>query len=183
MDAGCGEGAYLPYFRSRVVAVDMHLLSLLEARAYCGDADYVYADLLYLPFRPRVFRFILNASVVEHIAEHDLDRFFASLKSVLHGILLIETANMSLLQETLRALVYKHRIHVGGLICLASSSPLEHRSHWTVTKLRRSGFNVYGCLGWVTAKYLKQKWLSGLYDRLSWRAPVLAGTILGVTQV
>lgn len=134
-------------------------------------------DIKFLPFRSRIFGFILCSQVIEHLNKEDAQKTFREFERLAQRIIVIDTPNASFTQTILRKIFVPNWRYQKT----QSNAPLDlHRSFWTKKKLENEGFKVNGCLGWVTKKRLNVEPLAALYDYLFWNVPFFAGTLIGV---
>jgi len=177
LDAGCGKGVYFDSFKGEVIGLDITLSFLREAK---GQKSLILGDVRYLPFRERIFDFVLCSEVIEHIEEYEGKKAMRELERVAGGRIEVDTPNSGFWPELLRFLVFR-KPYKRSLP--TNPSPLLHHSSWTAKKSKLEGFDVRGCLGWVTRERIKIQFLCDLYDALVWYIPWLAGTIIGIKYV
>jgi SAM-dependent methyltransferase len=97
LDAGCGAGPGLRFFRDRgacVTGVDRSAYALSRAALLVPEAQLVQGDLqASLPFAPESFDLVVLGDVIEHIADGDrlLRDCFRILRS--RGALVLSTIN------------------------------------------------------------------------------------------
>ncbi len=59
---------------------------------------------------------------------------------------------------------------------------LKHKIFFSPRLLRSKGFAVRGCIGWMSRDAIRLGPLWDLYDALVYRAPSLAGTLIGLFE-
>jgi ubiquinone/menaquinone biosynthesis C-methylase UbiE len=71
LDAGCGAGRFIDRIRRikgcQIFGVDTSRNMIRRARKKVPDANYLIADVLYLPFRRKTFTAVICFSVLWHI--------------------------------------------------------------------------------------------------------------------
>jgi len=176
LDAGCGKGVYFDSFKGEVIGLDVTLSFLKEITA--KDKNYlILGDIRFLPFRDRIFDFILCSQVIEHLQEHEARKAIRELERVARGRVQVDMPNQGFLPKFLRLLIFREP---RKRPLPTDLYPLLHHSSWTKKKLELLGFDVRGCLGWVTRNRIKIQFLCDLYDSLVWWIPWMAGTIIGI---
>lgn len=180
LDVGCGKGPYLDRFGGDLVVVDVNHFFVSEAlKRYRGShrVTGVVADIRALPFAERTFDFTLSSEVLEHLEGEDLRLAIASLKRTSAGLVLVDVPNESPFFHALRKFtslvgLYREKQR--------EDAALEHHNLVTAPKLRAEGFEVRGCINAVSRKRIRLGPAWDLYDFLVWRAPSLAGTLIGM---
>lgn len=180
LDVGCGKGVYSEFFNGAVVLLDLNYYFVSEAmRAYPGthSAYGVVADVRYLPFPPGAFDFIVGSNIIEHLPGEDAQRAIGTLKQTTRDILQIDVPNSNGLIELLRRFISRLGFYRGEV---PQDESLDHHSFFVASDLRKIGFTVRGCIGWVSRKEIHLGFIWSLYDILTWRLPWMAGTIIGI---
>lgn len=180
LDAGGGRGAYYKGFNAPTTYLDISLESLGDARRNARYYHYVRGEISSLPFRSDAFNFLLCSDVLDVVEEERASRAISEFYRVTHGTIVVSIPQVNIIVELARRILYgenfwHHRCN--------RSSPLLHRTDWTVPKLGSFGFKVRGCLGVVTWVRFKRIPLLGLlFEALVSKVPLFAGTIIGVYQ-
>ena len=180
LDVGCGKGPYSSYFTGELVFVDLNHYFVSEAlRRYTGPGTPrgVVADLRRLPFPDGLFDFVFCSNVIEHLSEEDVRSTLESLEALTRGILQIDVPNETGAIWRLRKALTAASVYDIGIF---EDSALMHGSQFGPRLLRGFGFEVHGCIGWVSRSRIKVGPLWDLYDALVWRLPSLAGTLIGI---
>lgn len=181
LDAGCGEGIYFNSFKNQVIGIDITLELLKKAKNKCNEKiNLVLGDTIFLPFKDKVFDFILCSNVMEHIQDNEVKKAIHEFERVSKGVIQIDVPNSAFLPELLRRILFRESCKV---INTHNKSPLYHHSIWTVQKLKNMGFFVRGCLGWVTRERIKFSFICDVYDIFTWNIPWIAGTIIGIKYI
>jgi len=180
LDAGCGNGAYFNSFNGEVVAIDVFMPLLREAKKVADNkkVSLVHGDIRCPPFKNGVFDFILCTDVIEHLNRIGAESALRGFERVGRGRIVVGTLNINLPNQILRKIVYGFMPNLSD-----NNSPIEHHSFWSVKNLKSEGFKVKGCLGWVTRKYLRFNFIGDFYDYIVWNFPSLAGTIVGIKDI
>jgi glycosyltransferase involved in cell wall biosynthesis/SAM-dependent methyltransferase len=179
LDVGCGKGPYSGYYNGEVVLADVNHFFVSEAvRAYAGPhrAFGVVADARALPFAAGSFPFVLCSSMVEHLPPGSLDRALSSLKSIAGDRLIIDVPN------DLGLVAAARRLLTGAGVFEETDyddRALDHGIRFSARALKEKGFEVRGCIGWVTRERVPVGSLWDVYDLLARGAPALAGTLIG----
>jgi ubiquinone/menaquinone biosynthesis C-methylase UbiE len=183
LDAGCGQGDYLFFFNGAVIGLDLELDILKKLKKQIGnlnDLSLIQADLRYLPFKNKIFDFILCSEAIEHIDEKDACKLVDDFERITKnkGIIQIDTPNTNFLQELVRRM-----LHIGWVSRQKDAEVHDrHHSFYTCSKLRKMGLKVNGCLShWGGVLFPKS--VVYMYDILTWHVPELAGTLIGVKLV
>ena len=185
LDAGCGKGFYLPFFKSTVIALDLSNDELKKARKRnpC-KTQFVVGDIRYLPFKDKTFSYLQSLDTIEHLNLHEAEGALKEFERVTSGNIQIGTPNVSGLLELFRSLLFPGWLFdKNPMSKMPSESPHRHRSLWTNRELEKYGFKVHGCLGWVTAERIGNRLVTKCYDILAWNIPVLAGSLIGLKEV
>lgn len=183
LDAGCGKGVYLRYFKHDVVALDVSRKRIKGCKSKGSQhIFYIVGDIRSLPFKSKVFDYLLSLDVIEHLNETDFDAALSEFERVTNGTLHVGTPNCNFLQELLRKISFASLFDVEHMSELEANNPNRHKSSWTEKRLEQYGFQVNGCLGWVTAQIIKIGLVNRCYDMLVWRHPRLAGSLIGTKQ-
>jgi ubiquinone/menaquinone biosynthesis C-methylase UbiE len=131
-DAGCGLGIW-GYLLRATRLDNVGLVGSDIAKPYLSftknrmvyDA-LIRADLSQLPFRDRIFDYILAAEVIEHVPKHKARRVLAEFSRCCKGKTIVTTPN---------GFKAQHGKQIPSE---------EHLSGWTVKELRSYGFKVRG---------------------------------------
>lgn len=180
LDIGCGKGPYTEYFEGPVVVTDInfHFVQEAELRHRKGQrVTGVVADARVLPFPPCSFDFVFCSEVIEHLDQFEVIPALAEMKSTANEHVCIDTINPSSFLETIRRLLVYFGVFGGKDF---EDEALMHHSEVTARILRREGFSVRGCIGWVSRDRIRLGLLWDVYDLFVWRLPFLAGTIVGI---
>lgn len=180
LDVGCGPGPYIKYFNGHVVFSDINYYYVDKAvRAYEGThtAIGVVMDARYLAFSENAFDLILCSNIVEHLPPEDIHSTIEFLKTATRGRLQVDVPNETGLVDIVRRLLHAIKVFE----TTESEDPTYvHLSKFSPNSIRAEGFEVRGCMGWVSRQRIKIKPLWDFYDLLIWRYPILAGTIIGL---
>jgi SAM-dependent methyltransferase len=180
LDAGCGHGDYFCFFNGNVVGIDLDLSSLKKVLRNMRSGKGIFlvqADVRFLPFAKNVFDFVLCSQAIEHIPENDAKRVIRQFEEIVQfdKVILIDTPNTNLLQESLRRL-----LHISWVSRQKNAySFQQHRSFYTKSKLEKMGFRVNGCLSHWGGN-LFPRFFRTLYDIATWNLPEFAGTLIGI---
>lgn len=180
LDAGCGKGTYSDEFGRDLVLLDSNFFFVSEAVKRCDGARScfgVVADVRCLPFAQGTFDLVFSSNVIEHLPSSDVARAIEGMKRATREILQVDTPNERGLIGLLKSAMA--RMGVYGRSDYADES-LSHQTEFSPAALRRLGFDVSGCIGWVTRKRIRLGPLWDLYDPVASRVPYLAGTLIGI---
>ena len=176
LDAGCGDGVYLSFFNGNVIGMDIDLTALKKAKNLERKPSLILGDVGFLPFRDKVFRFVSSSSVLDHLYEKDCDHVMSELQRVTNEKLVVDVSNYNSFFRFLAKLIFFRRLHY--------HDPSLHHSRWMTKRLKIYGFEVKGCLGWVTRVHiLKSNFLFNVLDSLLWYFPSISGTIVGIMDM
>jgi ubiquinone/menaquinone biosynthesis C-methylase UbiE len=179
LDAGCGKGFYLGYFKHSVVGLDISRKRIKFAKSKSSPrAFFVVGDIRFLPFKSKVFDYLFAAEAIEHLNEHEIDSAISEFERVTNGTVHISTPNCNFLQELLRKITFASLFDKEHMSEMEADDPHKHKSSLTEKTLEQYGFQVNGCLGWVTAQIINIGFVSRCYDLLVWRYPHLAGSLI-----
>jgi len=182
LDAGCGKGPHAQFYNGTVIFADINYYFVSSALArYCGTAKAygVVSDIRYLPFPDSLFDFIVCSSVIEHLYEEDVLSTLDSLKLLTRGRLQIDVPNEDGIISDLRKLLTRLGVYATGS---SEDLALEHHSQFSPERLKGYGFEVRGCIGWVSSSRIKIGPIWDLYDSVAWRMPYVAGTLIGLYE-
>ena len=183
LDAGCGKGVYLRYFKHPVVGLDVSRKRIKFAKSkYSQRIFYVVGDIRSLPFKSKVFDYLFSVDVIEHLNETGIDSAFSEFERVTTGIVHVSTPNCNYLQELLRKITGASLFDTEHMSKMKEDDPHKHKSSLTEKRLEQYGFQVNGCLGWVTAQIINIGFVNTCYDLLVWRHPRLAGSLIGTKK-
>ncbi len=180
LDVGCGKGPYSGYYNGDLVLADINHYFVSEAvRRYAGGhrAFGIVADARALPFAAGSFAFVLCSSMVEHLPPDSLDRTLSSLKSIVGDRLVVDVPN------DLGLIAAARKLLTGAGVFEETAyddRALDHSVRFSARALKEKGFEVRGCIGWVTRERVPVGPLWDVYDLLAWRLPALAGTLVGM---
>jgi ubiquinone/menaquinone biosynthesis C-methylase UbiE len=183
LDVGCGKGVYFNSFKNELIGLDLTLSFLKEAKKNSSGkrrVSLILGDIRYLPFIDKIFDFILCSQVIEHLQGEYEKKAICELERVSKGRIQIDIPNTGFLPELQRHILFKESCKD---ISSPNASPLYHHSVWTVKKLKAEGFEVRGCLGWVTRERFNMRFLCDLYDMLAWYIPWMAGTVIAIKYI
>lgn len=157
LDVGVGFGiwGYLMYMLrkpSLLIGIDIDLNYLLASKKHNIYDCLVLASASSLPFRERVFDYVLAIEVIEHLPKADGEKMFAELERVCRSKVLITTPNGYLEQDPY----------------VAPESEI-HKSGWSVQEFRRKGYKVrgIGLKGTSRLRSRRSLTLYGLLNHLS----------------
>jgi 2-polyprenyl-3-methyl-5-hydroxy-6-metoxy-1,4-benzoquinol methylase len=157
LDVGVGFGIWGYLMRvlrkpSLLVGIDVNLDYLLTLKKHNFYDCLVLASGSYLPFRRRIFDYVLAVEVLEHLPKADGERMFTELEDACRGKVILTTPNGHLEQHPR----------------VASRSEL-HRSAWSAQELAKKGYKVRGIGLRGTSKLRSKKSLTlyGLLNYLS----------------
>ena len=180
LDAGCGPGLYLKYFKGETVAFDINLYFLNLARKnYSGQniIHYIAGDIKFLPFRDNVFDFVFNSSVLEHFKQDEIVSVLREFERVSKGLIQIDCPNCSYLTVVLPKILAKLKLYRLEGPLSGDSEELYHHSIITTNFLRREGYKVKGCIGYTTREQLNYQ-IGNVLDFLVYNFPYIAGTLI-----
>jgi ubiquinone/menaquinone biosynthesis C-methylase UbiE len=183
LDAGCGKGVYLRYFKHPVVGLDVSRKRIKFAKSKGSQhVFFVVGDVRSLPFKPKAFDYLFCTDVVEHLNDADIDSAFLEFERVTNGTVHVSTPNCNSLQELLRKITAAKLFDTEHMTKMTANDPRKHKSSLTEKSLEQCGFQVNGCLGWVTAQIINIGLVNRCYDLLVWRHPRLAGSLIGTKK-
>lgn len=180
LDAGCGKGTYSEQFGANLVLLDTNFFFVSEAVKRCGRARScfgVVADVRCLPFSTGTFDLVLSSNVIEHLPSSDVTRAIDEMKRATREILQVDTPNEHGIIKVLKSAMARAGVYGGKDY---EDESLCHQTEFSPAALRRLGFDVSGCIGWVTRKRIRLGPLWDLYDLIASRIPSLAGTLIGI---
>jgi SAM-dependent methyltransferase len=180
LDAGCGLGRWVAYFRQRgydVVGLDTSVERMATGREYAGPFPAVCASVLRTPFADDTFGAVMCFGLVEHF-EDGPSAALAELHRILRpgGILFVSVPYNNLVRKLIVNPLYRLR----NLKRRLMRCPLAFNEYrFSARELRRfvskSGFEVLGCtpdelmppkcVGLFVDRLLLQ---GGLRDSRSW---------------
>ena len=165
LDAGFGDGRYAECFGGNVVGLDLDSKSQKISKGKYHAI--VLGSICHLPFKSRVFDYVLCSEVIEHIPKLQGEKALRELERV-SNFLLITTPNRNKWFQILSSLAYRRE------------NP-EHVSQWTVKEIREKHFEIiHGCLGWVTAERIP-KIFRKIWNLLAWYfAEVFGGDLIAM---
>jgi uncharacterized protein YbaR (Trm112 family) len=185
LDCGCGSGAYTKFFNGKVIYFDINPYFLKELEKKEGnEALLVVADITNLPFKENIFDFVFASSIIEHLKSNEIENTLRDLENVTsnNGIVQIDLPNSSNSIESLHAMLSFFGVYNSRII--AKENPeLMHHSFFISKDLTKQGFEVHGCIGWVTRLNIKLGVLWDIYDIITWYLPNFAGTLIGIKRV
>jgi len=184
LDVGCGKGPYTDCFEGVNVELDINYYFVDQARRAgsneTGDSYGVVADARYLPFARDTFDLVFSSNLVEHLPAADIEKALAGMKRVGCDSVQIDVPNEKGFIKLVKRIAT--RLGLYGSPDYEDES-LTHQSHFSPADLRRMGFEVFGCVGWVTRERIDHPRLWSVYDRIVWRIPWFAGTLIGIIRM
>lgn len=182
LDVGCGKGPYSECFNGDLVLTDINHYFVSQAVGRYGGSHRVMgvvADAACLPFPPDTFDFVFCSSMLEHLPPADLDRAVESFKALSRGKVLVDVPNESGAVARLRRTLHRRGVFEDREY---RDEALDHHVMFSPRMLRSMGFTVRGCIGWTSREAVRLGALWDLYDALVYRAPSLAGTLIGIHE-
>jgi SAM-dependent methyltransferase len=187
LDVACGLGAYTSYFAcNTLVSFDISpyfIMKCIEKEGRDSGRHWFVADVMNIPFKNDSFDLIFASSILEHLEPHEVKLAIGKFNSLLRneGIIQIDVPNNSRTQDLLR----KTMTHLGFYDDdeFVDHPELGHHSLFLRKDLEKLGFDVHGCIGWVTRQKLPLGVLWEFYDLIGWYLPSLAGTLIGLKGV
>jgi SAM-dependent methyltransferase len=180
LDVGCGKGPYSPFFNGDVVFADFNYRFVEAALARfqgAHEAFGVVADARLLPFPPGCFDYVLCSNIVEHLSTEEVRDTLLSMKEIAAGILQIDVPNENGLLAFLRRIAAR----IGLFPEMRYEDPaLMHHAPLAPRDFLREGFEVHGCVHWVSRDKIRLGILWDLYDAAVWRLPSLGGTLIAL---
>ena len=112
LDVGTGTGVLVPFLlgkvgpKGRLVAIDVaeEMLKLSRAKGFCGNIEYLHADIVNLPIAEKSFDSIVCYSSFPHF--HNKPQALAEMARVLKnggGLFICHTSSRSTINEIHRA--------------------------------------------------------------------------------
>lgn len=187
LDAGCGSGAYTPFFYSKeIICLDLQPFFLKKLlKEYNGNSKLhiVIADITSLPFKEKCVDICFCSSVLEHLNKKQILNVITNFSNICKNVVLVDVPNDSNALVVMFRYIFKKLGCYGGRIENTTDEKLQHHSQFNVNDLRYMGFDVHGCIGWVSKKNIGIGYLWNLYDYIVWRYPQFGGTLIGIKQV
>jgi len=138
LDACCGDGNYLPYFRcTRLLGVDVNLYALKVAKTFRNaKAEFVLCDVSRLPFKPNQFNFIWCGQVIEHFNEPEGRKLIEEFERVCdeEADIVIATTNFN----KLYGFIQKKLLQSG------ERSWAWYHTFYDIKKIKKMGFEIVG---------------------------------------
>lgn len=162
LDVGIGFGiwGYLMYVLrkpSLLVGIDVNLNYLLASKKHNVYDSLVLTSASSLPFRERVFDYVLAIEVIEYLPKVDGERMFAELERVCRSkIVLTTTPNGYYLEQHPR---------------VAPQSEI-YKSDWSAGEFRRKGYKVRG-ISLKGASRLRSRRSLTVYGLLSYMSTLI----------
>lgn len=155
LDVGVGFGIWGYLMRvlrkpSLLVGIDVDLNYLLASKEHNIYECLALASASSLPFREKVFDYVLAIEVIEHLPKGDGERMLTELERVCKRKIMLTTPNGYLEQHP----------------CVAPESEI-HKSGWSAEELRRKGYKVRG-IGLKGTSRLRSKRRLTLYGLLNY---------------
>jgi len=155
LDAGCGKGTYSGEFGENLVLLDANFFFVREAVKRCDRARScfgVVADVRCLPFSTGTFDLVFSSNVIEHLPSSDVTCAIDEMKRTTREILQLDTPNEHGLVRLLKSAMARVGVYGGSVY---QDESLRHQTEFSPAALRRLGFDVSGCIGWVTRKRIR----------------------------
>ena len=187
LDVACGSGAYTSYFNCKtLISFDFSPYFINKCiREQAGNQfrHFMVADLMNMPFKENSFDLIFASSILEHLKPNEMFQTITKFNKILKndGIIQIDLPNSSSVIEFTRKIMTYMKIYKNTEF--DENPELGHHSFFVKKDLKELGFEVRGCIGWVTRKSLPLGVFWELYDFISWYFPSLAGTLIGTKKV
>lgn len=189
LDVGCGIEIYHRFFKGEVIGIDIIPELIKEAKRLNPKSYFLVGDIRKgLPFENKKFDFTLCSEVIEHLKPSENQELLRELDRVTKGTIIITTPNVDFFTKTLIKLfpsLFLKQDEVAKSI--KNSIHFVHKDTWDSKRLGKQGYEVYGCLGWVTYyRFSKNKiihLLLQIYDKFIWHFPFFAGTLIGIKKI
>jgi len=177
LDLGCGYRSLIQYCSIAFsVGVELFEPYLEESKKKGIHNEYIKADIRKVELKPKSFDAVVLLDVLEHLTEEEGYELIKKMGKWARKKIIIFTPN--------------------GLVCQDDydNNPLqEHKSGWSVKKLEKLGFKVYGINGWkklrghkASIKYkptLLWHIISDLTQKITYYCPKFAFKLLAVKKV
>lgn len=187
LDAGCGSGAYTPFFNSKeIICLDLVPFFLKKLmKEYNGNSKLhvIIADITNLPFKEKCVDVVFCSSVLEHLNNEQILNVVNNFSNICKSIILVDVPNDSNKLVLIFRDIFEKMGFYRGRIENASDEKLHHHSKFSEGDLINMGFDVNGCIGWVSKKNIRIGYFWNLYDYIVWRIPQWGGTLIGTKQV
>lgn len=186
LDAGCGSGAYTPFFNSKeIICLDLVPFFLKKLmKEYNGNSKLhvMIADVTCLPFKEKCMDVVFCSSVLEHLNNEQILNVVTNFSNISKSVVLVDVPNDSNKLVLIFRAIFEKMGFYRGRIQNASDEKLHHSSKFSVGDLINMGFDVHGCIGWVSKKNIGLGYFWNLYDYIVWRYPQFGGTLIGIKQ-
>lgn len=135
LDLGCGSGSQLPFDKSEWLGVDLHLASLIRARAKRKYRHLICANVLDVNgvFRPKSFDTVIALDLIEHFDKDQGLFLLGAMEELARHRVIVLTPNGRVEQDP---------------SAISSNQWMEHRSAWSSADMKRLGYHVTGWSGW-----------------------------------
>jgi uncharacterized protein YbaR (Trm112 family) len=187
LDAGCGSGAYTPFFNSKeIICLDLVPFFLKKLmKEYNGNSKLhvMIADITSLPFKEKCVEVVFCSNVLEHLNNEQILNVVNNFSNICKSVILVDVPNESNKLVFIFRAIFEKMGFYRGRIENPSDEKLHHHSKFGVSDLINMGFDVHGCIGWVSKKNIRIGTFWKLYDYIVWRYPQLGGTLIGIKQV
>jgi len=193
LEAGCGLGRWVLYFKKRgykVIGCDISRQALKDVKSYDPSISVVAADILDLPFRSGSYDAVISLGVIEHF-EDGPGKAIEEMGRVLkpRGTLLVAVPYNSLFR---RALVNRFR-SLKSLVLKALGYEMvftEYRYSRAelIGFLKGLGFEVLSCYPEMLVRpkhigaYVDYIHLTGVKPKSRWEVPEPIKTIANLTR-
>ena len=181
IDIGCGKGAYVNSFNGNLVCVDIipyFLFKTKENYHMKNEVHCIVGDARNLPFKNKSFDFVFCSQVLEHLGQGDILSTLKGFERICKGTMQLDVPNENRITGIPRKV-----LSILGFYKTGETETYElcHHSKFLVNGLKKFGFSVYGCIGWVTRKYVNI-YIWDIYDFFVWHFPIFAGTLIATKR-
>lgn len=191
LDAGCGDGAFLPLFNGdMIIGVDVNVNRLRKAKLKRGNFHLVLCHLCFLPFRESVFNFIWESEVIGYLSKDDGKKMLEEIKRTSKGNSYIVITTSLSWPSLLWSLLYKIRRFHLSIDTLKNEYGAKTLSWYSPSELVKLGFKVHGVLRFslLVIKAMKVNmsllyFISKYWSWLAFRHPRLGTHLLAFSTV
>lgn len=187
LDAGCGSGAYTPFFNSKDIicmdAIPFFLKKLMNEYKGNSKLHPLIGDVTLLPFKEKCVDLVFCSSVLEHLHREVINNVVTNFSSICKKTILVDVPNASNCLVLLFRDIFTRMGFYRGRTENVTDEKLWHHSQFSVSDLENMGFDMHGCIGWISRKNIRMGRLWDLYDFSAWMYPSVAGTLIGIKKV
>lgn len=186
LDICCGAGTYSDCFKSGSIGFNIipYFIEIALSRNKDPDNIFCIADAHEFPFEEKVFDLAYCGSALEHFPKEKSEELIRKILESSRDLIVVDVPNDStFINRVFRKAIeafYRPEVKRRSISDICSEHP--HLRTFTLNDLKKFGFKCYGCIGHVTRTGINFPLFWDIYDKIVFRHPLFAGTLIGIKE-